>query len=171
MCNPALLTAGLTAGQAIVGHQQASAQAKVQTALHKINQANAIKAMGQEQYTLGRREIQEREAAAQQVAERNIAALTSAAALNAQMAETGVVGNTMTSLMNDVFVKEGRANNAIKTNMQWSSENLAAQRVGARNKAISRAGSTAPGTPPSMLATGLKIGVAGATAWDSLKSN
>lgn len=169
MCDPASATFALSAASAAASHKQASGAAKVQTAMHRMNQANSITAMGQEQYDLGRREQQEQEAAAQQVAERNIAALTQAASLNARMAETGVAGHTMSNLMRDVFVQEGRATSTIKSNMQWSSENLAAQRVGSRNTAIARAGQTAPGTGPSLLATGLKIGVAGATYWDKRK--
>lgn len=170
MCDPALAMFALSTASAAASHKQASGMAKVQTAMHEINQENSIRAMGNEQYDIGARESQEREAAAMQVNERNIAALTQSAALTARMADTGVSGHTMSNLMRDVFVQEGRATSTIKTNMQWASDNAATQRLGTRNTAIQRMGQTSKGVGPSALATGLKIGAAGVTLWDAKTS-
>jgi len=163
MCDPATAMFAMSAGSAVAGHQQQAGMAKVQTAMHRMNQTNSITAMGQEQYDLGTRHQQEQEATAQQIQERNLEALAGAASLNARMAETGVKGHSMSALMRDVFTQEGRATSTMRANMQWASQNLATQMVGARTTAIQRMGQTAPGTKPSLIATGLKIGVAGAT--------
>ena len=164
MCHPAAMFA-LSAGSAVAGHQQQAAMAKVQTAMHRINQENSITAMAQEQYDIGTREQQEREAMAEEIQEANRKALVQSASTLAMMAETGVSGVSMNNIMRDVFTQSGQAKGRMQANMQWSSQNLAAQRVGARNTAIMRAGQTAPGTGPSLLATGLKIGTAATDAW------
>ena len=159
MCDPVSLgMLALSTASAGAAHQQASGAAKVQSALHKINQENSIRAMGEEQYDLGRRESQEHEAMAQDVMEINRKALIKSASTMAMMADSGVTGISMANIMRDVHTQSGAATSARKTNMQWTSENMAAQRVGTRNTAIQRMGQTSKGTGPSMLATGLKIG-------------
>lgn len=161
MCEPttmAMASFGLSTASAVAGHQQAAGQAKVQTALHKINQANSIQAMAQEQYDLGRRQQQEHEATAQNVNDANLRSLAQQSSALAMMADSGVSGLSMSNIMRDVATQAAKETGKMKTNMQWSSENLAAQRVGARNTAIMRAGQTTKGTKPSILATGLKIG-------------
>jgi hypothetical protein len=173
MCEPTTLMAlsiATSAASAGAAHQQAAGQAKIQTAMHKINQRNSITAMGQEQYDINNREMQEREAMAQQVNETNRQALMQSASALVRVSETGLAGISMSNIMRDVSTQAAMKTSNIKTNMQWSSDNLATQRVGARNTAMGRMSSTTMGVGPSAIATGLKIGEAGLGAYSNYKS-
>ena len=154
----------------VASYQQASTQAKLQTRMHQMNQASALRDMQLQYIDSGIREQQERQAAAEQAQERRRMALIEAGSASAAIGESGVAGLTMGVLMREVLGQATRDVTNINTNRDWTLEQLRREREGIRSSSISRMNSTAPGVGPSRLATALRIGSAGLDAYTYYKA-
>lgn len=154
----------------VAGYQQASTQARLQTQIHQMNQASALRDMQLQYIDSGIREQQERQAAAEREQERRRMALIEAGSASAAIGESGVAGLTMSALMREVLGQASRDVTNINTNRDWTLDQLRREREGIRSYGISRMNSTAPGVGPSRLATALRIGSAGLDAYSYYKS-
>lgn len=154
----------------VAGYQQASTQAKLQTQMHQMNQASALRDMQLQYIDSGIREQQEQQAAAERAQERRRMALIEAGSASAAIGESGVAGLTMSALMREVLGQAERDVTNIKTNREWTLDQINREREGIRSYGISRMHSTAPGVGPSRLATALRIGSAGLDAYSYYKS-
>lgn len=155
---------------AVAGYQQAAAQAKLQTQMHQMNQASALRDMQLQYADSGIREQQERQAAVERAQERRRMALIEAGSASAAIGESGVAGLTMGALMREVLGQASRDVTNIYTNRDWTLDQLQREREGIRSSSISRMNSTAPGVGPSRLATALSIGSAGLDAYTYYKA-
>ena len=159
MCDPVSIGMAVFGTlSAVASHQQASSQAKLQTKIHQMNQASALRDMQLQYADSGIREQQEREAAAERAQERRRMALIEAGRASAAIGESGAAGLTMGALMRDVLGQAARDVTNINTNREWTLDQLKREREGVRSSGISRMSSTAPGVGPSRLATALRIG-------------
>ena len=149
----------------VAAYQQASAQAALQTQIHQMNQASALRDMQLQYADSGIREQQERQAAVERAQERRRTALIEAGSASAAIGESGVAGLTMSSLMREVLGQATRDVTNINTNLDWTLDQLRREREGIRSNTISRMNSTAPGVGPSPLAAVLRIGNAGLDAY------
>lgn len=154
----------------VAGYQQASTQAKLQTQIHRMNQASALRDMQLQYIDSGIREQQERQAAVERAQERRRMALIEAGSASAAIGESGVAGLTMSALMREVLGQAARDVTNINTNREWTLEQIKREREGIRSSGISRMNSTVPGVRPSRLATALRIGSAGLDAYSYHKS-
>jgi hypothetical protein len=171
MCDPVSIGMAVFGTlSAVAGHQQASNQAKLQTQMHQMNQASALRDMQLQYADSGIREQQERQAAAEQVQGRRRMALIEAGSASAAIGESGAAGLTMGALMREVMGQAGRDVTSINTNRDWTAGQLGRDREGIRSSGISRMHSTAPGVGPSRLATALRIGSVGLDAYSYHKS-
>lgn len=162
MCNP--VSVGMfvfSALSTVASYQQAAAQAKLQTQMHQMNQASALRDMQLQYIDSGIREQQERQAAAERAQERRRTALIEAGSASAAIGESGVAGLTMSALMREIFGQASRDVANINTNLDWTTDQLQREREAVYSSSISRMNSTAPGVAPSPWAAALRIGSAG----------
>lgn len=166
MCDPVSIgMAVFSTLSTVAGYQQASTQAKLQTKIHQMNQASALRDMQLQYVDSGIREQQERQAAAERAQERRRMALIDAGSASAAIGESGVAGFTMGALMREVLGQAARDVTNTNTNREWTLDQLKREREGIRSYSISRMHSTVPGVGPSRLATALRIGSAGLDAY------
>lgn len=173
MCEPttlAMMSLAIGAGSAVMGHQQAAGQAKVQSQIHAMNQKAALQDMQMQYADSGIRQQQEAQASAEQAQERRRVALIEAASVNAAVGESGAAGITMGALMREVLGSAGRDVSTINTNRDWVAGQLERDRQGIRSQGISRMNSTSRGVGPSGAATALQIGSAGLDSYSYYKS-
>lgn len=171
MCNWLAATAfALQAGSALMGHQQAKAQADIQTRLHEINQQTALEDYQRQTYDANTRQLQEQQAAGTSIEDRQRQALIQASQANARIGETGASGFTMSALIGQVMGDAGRDISRIGTNRDWSLGQIEREKEGIRAQTISRMNSTTPGIKPSGLATALQIGSAGVSTYADFKA-
>lgn len=171
MCDPVSIGMAVFSGlSTVANYQQASAQAKIQTQIHQMNQASALRDMQLQYADLGIREQQERQAAVERAQERRRMSLIEAGSASAAIGESGVAGLTMSALMREVLGQATRDVTNINTNLDWTLDQLNREREGIRSSSISRMNSTTPGVRPSRLAAALRIGSAGLDAYSYYKA-
>lgn len=174
MCDPmtiAIASFALAGTQTVAQYQQARGEAKVQTALHNMNQRQALKDMQQQMADLGARQLQEQQAAAEETFDRRRQALIEASSATARIGESGASGLTMSALMQSVYGQAGRDITRMNTNREWNLQQIEREKQGVRSQAISRMNGTTPGTGPSPLAAALKIGSAALDSYSYYKAN
>jgi hypothetical protein len=180
MCEPttmALASFAIGATQAVVGYsaqKKASDEAYTeQTRVYNENQRNALLAFGDQQAASNQRIAQEQDAAAADSMDVSLEARANRARNMVAAGEAGVSGPTVDSLMRDIYGKEGRSLSRIDTNLDWSTQQLEAEKTGQTHQTVSRINSVARAkkNDPSLLATGLQIGTAGVNAYSGYKSN
>lgn len=171
MCNPLALAAfAFQAGSAVIGHQAASAQAKVQTQMYEENKRQSIIDMQRQMVDANTRQLQEQEAAAASVDDRRRQALVQASSANAAIGESGGTGFTMGALISQVMGDAGRDVSRIETNRDWGIAQIGREKEGIRAQTISRINGMARGVKPSGLATALQIGSAGVSSYAGYKT-
>lgn len=158
------------AGSAVMQHQANSAQAKIQTRMHEINQQNALVDMQRQMADAGTRQLQEYETASAKIEDRRRQALVETSQARAAIGETGASGFTMSALLSQVMGNAGRDVSRIETNRDWTIGQLEREKEGIRAQTISRMNSTPRGVKPSGLATALQIGSAGVSSYAGYKT-
>lgn len=174
MCLPAaalaLTSFALSAASGIASYQAGSAQAKMQTHQYNENKKNALLDYQKQLVDSGTRQMQEAQAASENMTATQRNALARAAAGNAAVAETGTSGYTVGALLSQVLGDAGRDATTQKTNLDWQQGQLAREREGIRSSTISRINSAAPGVKPSGLAAALQIGASGLNSYTAYKT-
>lgn len=174
MCNPmalAVASFAMSAGSAVMQHQSASAQAKLQTQAYEENRKQAFLDMQQQLADANTRQLQEQQSAAQTIDERRRKALVEASTAKAAAADRGVSGFTVGALISQVMGDAGRDITNIETNREWAMGQIEREKSGIRASTISRINSMAPGVGPSSLATGLQIGSAALNSYSAYKTD
>ena len=143
---------------AVLQAQQASNQAKSQTAQFNQNKLLAQRSMLQQARQLSLREDQERAAAMDKKFQSNIEAAKIKGRQIASAGEAGVAGLSIANLLSDV--ERTRLNNegTINRNFDAVLQQGKVDREGLLSQAEGRIASVQQGTPPSLLASGLQIG-------------
>lgn len=152
MCDPmtlALVAGGLQIGSGVMQYQGAKAQAKAQTKLYEMNRQNSYAAMRQEYDAVQQRQLQEGEAALQQVEDRRLEALQEIATANVAAGESGVSGFSVERVLRDIGATAARDISTIEQNRDWSVQQLQNEKLGIQNTTVSRINSVSPGTKPS----------------------
>jgi len=173
MCNPlalAVATFAMSAGSAVAQHQQAKAQANIQTRLHEINQVNALRDMQQQMADAGARQLQEHQKASAEIEDRKRRALMDVSTANAAAADRGVSGFTMSALLAQVMGEAGRDTSRMETNRDWTLDQLERDKQGIRASTISRMNSSTPGIKPSKAALALQIGSSALNSYTGYKA-
>lgn len=173
MCEPATLamaTFALSAASGVASYQAASGQAKLQTHQYNENRKSALADYRAQLVDAGTRQMQEQQAASENMTATQRNALARVAAGNAAVAETGTSGYTVAALMSQVLGDAGRDASTQKTNMDWQQGQLNREREGIRSSTISRINGATPGVKPSGLASALQIGAAGLNSYTGYKT-
>lgn len=165
MCDPATMAVAagaMSIGQAYVGYEQAKGQSELQDYQYEQNKLNSLSALRNNYQTTQQRQMQEIEAAAQQVDERRREALQKTATARVAAGEAGVSGLSVESVLRDISGSAARDVATINQNRDWSLAQLNQQMRGQQAQAKSRINSVLPGQPVDALPF-LIQGAAGAT--------
>lgn len=165
----ALATFAISAASTGVGFMAQEQQAKQQDAAYAQNKKNSIAAFEDSQRALTYREAQEQESAAVQKQDNNIQARKAAATNIVAAGESGITGNTVDSLLRDIYGQAGAANDRVDQNLDWSMEQIAAEKRGQGFTAQNRINSVQRGQKPSIVAAGLKLAGAGLDSYTGYK--
>lgn len=138
-------------GQAAVGFMAASKQAKDQNAFHEQNRLNAIAAANDRYASIGNKLNQEREAASQELQEKQIAALKTRATAAVSAGESGVTGLSVEALEGDLLAQQGRQTQAIQTNWEIKHAHAEDEMDATYHNTIGRIDSVRKASAPSPL--------------------
>ena len=143
---------------AVMQAQQASTQAKAQTAQFNQNKLLAQRSMLEQARQLSLREDQERAASMDRKFQSNIEAAKLKGRQIASAGEAGVAGLSIANLLSDV--ERTRLNNegTINRNFDAVLQQSKVDREGLLSQAEGRIAGVQQGTSPSLLASGLQIG-------------
>lgn len=159
MCEPvSIAMAAMSVGSAVMQHKQASMQAKMQTQMHKANQANAHSAMLESLGTNQIRQGQEVQSASEQITQRYREAQMARGTSNAAAADSGVTGFSVDRIVSSIMGDAARDTSTIKQNRDWTLDQLNREQLGHISTAQSRKNSTTPGVQPNKWATAFQIG-------------
>lgn len=137
-----------------VGQQQ---QYKAQMQMYNENAKNAQQ-MARDQYAhTQNRWRQERNAAALEKQEANVAAMEGRATAAAAGGEGGVQGNSLGQLLGSYYAKQGRFNDSVDQNYQMNRDYLWATMDQTKNQAQSQINSMPKPTRPSFLDAAIRI--------------
>lgn len=152
MCDPmtlALTAGGLQIGSGIMQYQNAKAQSKAQTAMYEMNQQNAYQAMRNDYMAVQQRQLQEQDAAAEQIAGRRLEALREVSTATVAAGESGVSGFSVERVLRDIGAVASRDISTIEQNRDWGTQQLQNELLGIKNTTVSRINSVSPGTKPN----------------------
>lgn len=120
MCIAAIPAIGaiISLAQGVMGFAAASQEAAAQNAYHEQNRLNAIAAANDRYASLNNKTLQEREAASQELFEKQQEAMKARATAAVSAGEAGVSGLSVDALMGDFLAQQGRQSAAIQTNFE-----------------------------------------------------
>lgn len=153
MCIAALPLLGMLAsvGQAVAGFAAASQQASEQNAAHERNRVAAVAAASDKYASTNNKVLQEREAASQELQEKQITALKTRATAATSAGESGVTGLSVDALETDLLAQQGRQMQAIQTNWEIKQQHAADENVATYHQTIGRINSVRKAAPVSPL--------------------
>lgn len=153
MCIAALPMLGMLAsiGQAVVGFAAASQQAADQNAYYEQNRKNAIAARNDKDASLNNKVLQEREAASQELFEKQVTAMKARATAAVSAGESGVTGLSVDNLEQDLLAQQGRQMQAIQTNWEIKQQHAADEKEANYHQTIGRINSVRQARSPSPL--------------------
>jgi hypothetical protein len=153
MCIAALPLLGMIAsiGQAAVGFMAASQQAAEQNAYHEANRKAAVAAASDKYASQQNRILQEREAASQELFEKQITAMKARATAVTSAGEAGVTGLSVDALENDLLAQQGRQMQAIQTNWDIKQAHQADEMQSTYHQTVARINSVRKAVAPSPL--------------------
>lgn len=169
MCEPttmAIAMFAMSAGSAVMQHQQASAQADMQTAAYKQNRQNALADMRNQYAATGQRQQQEQQATAQQIQQRTLQARQEEASARVAAGEAGIQGNSVDAIMRQISGLASGDVSTMQQNREWSIDQMNSEMLGQRSAAQSRINSMSRGVKPSKAALAFKIGEAAAGSYN-----
>jgi hypothetical protein len=144
-----------------------SQAAEEQNRLYEANRRNALLAHENNNKAITDRQVQEQEAAAAERFDASLDARKARATAEVAAGEAGVSGLSVNHLLRDFYGREGRNNDRISQNLDWSSAQLQSEKVGSSYRTVDRINSVQRATPPSFLDAGLRIASAGLDARSS----
>lgn len=164
MCSPtaAVGVASLVIGatSSYVQYEQQSNYADMQNERYRENQQNSLQAMRDQQQAVQQRILQENEASAQQVQDRQRQARRDRATARVSAGEAGTTGISVENIMRDISNVSSQDITNIHQNRDWSNQQLSSQLAGTRTTAQSRINSASRASSPSPVSLGLGIGQA-----------
>lgn len=153
MCIAALpaLAAIASIGQAVAGFAAASQQAAAQNAYYEQNRQAAVAAANDRYASQANRILQEREAASQELQEKQIEAMKARATAAVSAGEAGVTGLSVDALEQDFLAQQGRQTQAIQTNFEIKQQYYADEMNATYHNAVARINSVQRAAKPSPL--------------------
>lgn len=170
MCDP--LTIGLASFaistvSGVAGYMGQMGQAEITNQLYEQNQENAATANHDKQRALNEQQTQVMASASAEKFDTSLEA-RSARATNAVAAgESGVQGVTIDGLMRDIYAQEGRANDRVDQNTDWTLGQIQADKKASNAQMVDRINSAPRGQKPSFLNLGLQIAGGGMDAYST----
>lgn len=163
MCIAALPAIGmiLSIAQAGFAFAQASQQAAAQNAMYEANWKASVAAMTDKYAALNNNTLQEREAASQELFQKQIEAIQARGKARTAAGEAGVTGLSVAALLGDIEAQHGRQMDAINTNYEIKKQHNVDEGIAAQHQAIQRIQSVRQATPPNPIAYALQ-GIGGA---------
>lgn len=155
--------AGLTIGSGIQDFRVQHAAHRSQKQFAEFNQNIASQDAIAQYESLARREIQERTAAAESLAETRRAAAQAHGTLRAAAGGTG--GASVAALLDDFTAQEAGHRVAVKRNLEFRAEELEASREAVHRGHHSRLAANQPPPAPDFLGAALRIGLGGASSY------
>lgn len=150
MCNPAAgaaIMGGAALGQGLMGAQAQKAQRRFEKKRFETTKLEANKESYQQYAALQEREVQETSAAVESIKQAGSAASQARAAVRSAAADSGIAGNTVQSLVDEVSAGEADYVAAIVRNRVWSGRQLQRQADAVRGDTYQRILGTLPTAP------------------------
>lgn len=155
MCDPVTVAAATmtvaSVGSAVSGYEGAKAQATMQNRMYEQNKLNAYSALRTDYQATQQRQMQEIEAASQQIEQRRLESLQQQATANVAAGEAGVSGFSVERVLRDIGAKASRDISTIEQNRDWGLSQLQNEMRGQRDRAVSRIFSVPKAMKPSAL--------------------
>lgn len=153
MCIAALPLISVIAsiGSAVAGFAQAQQAADEQNAYHEQNRKAAVAAAGDKYASQQNRILQEREAASQELQEKQIAAMKTRATAVTSAGESGVTGLSVDALETDLLAQQGRQSAAIQTNWEIKQQYMEDEMQSIYHQTVGRINSVRKASSPSPL--------------------
>lgn len=160
-----MLSFAVSAASSVVGYMGQMAQYKQQEALYEQNRKNAIAAFEDTQRATTLRQIQEQEAAAATRFDNNIEANAAKATARTAAGESGVSGLSIEGLLAEFSGRSARANDRADQQMDWTMNQLQAEKKSQGYTAVDRINSVPRGQKPFFGDALLRIAGAGVDAY------
>lgn len=174
MCEPVSITmAAIAIAGTVAAHADAEAKAKklsrAQNASFEEMTAAARANYNMQLGDVAARNEQERVSASQDAEDIVVDASQAKGVLNTAMAERGIGGNSVESLLNDFEANEGRSMQSLQTNLEWNREQSQRDSEGFRADGQNRVNQSRPGAVdrPSLLVAAVQVAGQGASAWNA----
>jgi hypothetical protein len=145
----AALPAALAIAQAAVSYVGATQEANATNALYDQNKAAAVAAANDRYAALNNKTLQEREAASQELFQKQIDALKARATATVSAGESGVTGLSVDALMGDMLAQQARQTQAIQTNYDIQRQYNADEGVATYHNTVARINSARQAARPS----------------------
>jgi len=145
----AAVPAALAIAQAGVSYLGARGEASATNAYYNQNRVAAVAAANDRYAALGNNTLQEREAASQELFEKQIEAMKARATATASAGESGVTGLSVDALMGDLLAQQGRQTQAIETNFANKRQRNYEEGIATHHNTISRINSVRRAARPS----------------------
>lgn len=156
-----MIGAVLSIAQAGAGFAAASKQAREQNEYYERNRQASLAAMRDRYASIGNNTLQQREAASQELFEKQREALLARSKAYAAAAEGGVTGLSVNALFNDYKAQEARRAASIITNYRIKKQANEDEGISTYHNTISRINSVRQASAPSPLGFALQ-GIGGA---------
>lgn len=157
------------AGSAVSSHMAQTRQANEQNAMHARNRANALASHGHTNVALGNRQIQEMDAANAEKFETALEGNRARATAKVAAGESGVSGLSVDGLLRDFYGREGRYNDRVDQNTEWTTNQLQLEKTSSGLQTVDRINSVPTAKRPSFLDAGLRIAGAGLDSFAAYK--
>ena len=165
MCNPAIAAAAFAVGSVGMQYGAARAEAKHQDQVYEVNRQQAFKSMGEQYQGIGLRQLQNTEAAADEIWNRRLQALREQSTSAVAAGEAGISGFTVERVLRDIGATASRDVSTIERNRDWNNQQLQSEAMGVKAQAADRILSVQRGTPPNPWASVFKAGSDGLSAY------
>lgn len=136
-------------GSSVAGFAQAQQQANAQNAAYQANWRASIVAMDDKYAALNNNTLQEKEAASQQLFQKQVEALQARGKAATAAGDAGVTGLSVAALQADLEAQQARQFDAIDTNFQIKKQHNVDEGIATQNQAIARIQSVRQAANPS----------------------
>lgn len=158
MCDPATAMTVLKVAGAVASYQQQSNAADAQNARYAENRQNAIIARDLKVRQSALRQSQEEEKTAEEQRALSLEALRKQSRAVVSAGESGVAGNSVTSLINSFEADRLRGLQTLERNQNMVNQQLATERDQYDAEMLNRIGSIAQASQPSVAGLALSVG-------------
>lgn len=145
----AALPAIIGIATAASGYVAARGEASAQNAYFQRNRQAAVSAAGDRYAALNNKTLQERDAASQELFQKQIDALKTRSTAQAAAGESGVTGLSVDALMGDLLAQQGRQSQAINTNFENQRQGNADEAIATYHNTVGRINSVRQASRPS----------------------